>query len=139
MSEHAISNARGWLSTIAGAIAASHALEQGDESAEFDGETFTDAEDVLQRIHEMPLSVEVRGAWHSPGDDEATKPDEFRILLSTGGPALQLVGDLDEHGQPSEPRLQWQDWGTPWTTYHDTSEEEDEALQIFAGCFYFGE
>lgn len=136
---HALSNAAGWLSTIVEAVAAMDALEQGEETAEFDGETFTDSETVLERIHQMPLSLEVRGGWYTPGDSESTKPDEFRILLTTGGPALQLVGDLDEYGQPSNPRLQWQDWGTPWTNYRDTNEEEDEALQVFVNCFYFGE
>lgn len=136
---HAIRNASGWLGTIEEAIAAMQALEEGDDTAEIDGERFTDAEDVLERIHQMPLSLEVRGGWYTPGDSESTKPDEFRILLTTGGPALQLVGDLDEYGQPSNPRLQWQDWGTPWTNYRDTNEEQDVALQVFANCFYFGE
>lgn len=138
MSEHAISNARGWLDTIVGAMTSLEALNEGAESAEFDGETFTDADAVRQRIHEGPLSVEVRSDWHTPG--VASDLGEFRILLSTGGPALQLTGELDEHGQPyGQPVLQWQDWGTPWTTYYDTTDDEDEALKNYACEFYFGE
>jgi len=132
MSEHAISNARGWLSTIVGAMAALEALNDGAESAEFDGETFTDPDDVQNRIQEMPLSVEVRDGWRAPGGE--SEPEEFAILLSTGGPALRVYGDIG-----GEPFLQWQDWGTPWTTYHDTTEQEDEALQAFVGMFYLGE
>lgn len=50
------------------------------------------------------------------------------VLLSTGGPALRIIGGLDEYGQPNEPRLQWQDWGTPWTDHHISEESEREAL-----------
>jgi hypothetical protein len=135
MSEHAIRNAQGWVATIAGAMLALEALNEGDESAEFDGETFTDPDDVQQRIQEMPLSVQVRGGWYQPGTDRTeVEAEEFEILLSTGGPALRLYGDIG-----GEVCLQWQDWGTPWTTYHDTSEYEDEALRAFVGMFYLGE
>ena len=133
MSEHAISNARGWLSTIVGAMAALEALNDGAESAEFDGETFTDPDDVQQRIQEMPLSVEVRDGWKAPGGE--SEPEEFAILLSTGGPALRIYGEISD----GDGLLQWQDWGTPWTTYHDTTEQEDEALRAFVGMFYLGE
>ena len=137
MSEHAISNARGWLSTIVGAMAALEALNNGAESAEFDGETFTDPDDVQQRIQEMPLSVQVRGGWYQPGADRSeVEAEEFEILLSTGGPALRIFGNVWEIGNCE---LQWQDWGTPWTTHHDTTDAEDEALVAFVGMFYLGE
>ena len=42
-------------------------------------------------------------------------PEEFEILLCTGGPACRIVGDLDESCQPSSARIEHQDWGTPWT------------------------
>lgn len=135
MSEHAISNARGWLSTIVATMAALEALNDGAEVADIEGETFTDPDDVQQRIQEMPLSVQVRGGWYQPGADRSdVEAEEFEILLSTGGPALRLFGDID-----GEPLLQWQDWGTPWTTYHDTTEADDEALRAFVGMFYLGE
>lgn len=134
MSDHAIGNAKAWLGTITAAVAAMHALEQGAESAEFDGETFTDYDDVRQRIDEMPLSVQVRTGWFAPGAKDDAMPEEFEILLSTGGPALRIFGDIG-----GEPLLQWQDWGTPWTTYHDTTDEEDEALQVFVGNFWLGD
>jgi hypothetical protein len=37
-----------------------------------------------QRITEHALEVQVREAWHNPG--EKTKPVEYFILLGTGGP-----------------------------------------------------
>ena len=87
-------------------------------------------------MDEYPLEVEVRSDWHNPGEKES--PGEYYILLSTGGPATRITGDLDEHGSPSSARIECQDWFTPWT-YVSTSTEEDEALVKFAQHFYFGE
>jgi hypothetical protein len=56
--------------------------------------------------------------------------------LSTGGPALRIRGELDEHKQPDRAWLEYQDWGTPWTQYFDV--EQDTLLQ-FCQVFYFGE
>lgn len=95
-----------------------------------------DNENAQETIQQDPLSVEVREPWHAPG--ESPKPDEFCILLCTGGPAVRIVGDLDEDGQPYRPRLQHQDWGTPWTEYFP-DELGREALLDYCRCFYFGE
>lgn len=92
-------------------------------------------DDAHQRVTEDALSVEVRNHWHTPGDDD-TKPTDFRILLCTGGPAVQIRGELNEYGEPERAWLEYQDWGTPWTRYFDAS--QDTLLQ-YARCFYFGE
>lgn len=93
-------------------------------------------EAIEQEAREQPLSIEVRGAWHAPGEQPGEQPDEWRMLLSTGGPALRLRGDFNDHGEPTDPAMEWQDWGTPWTL-QDTTSEEDEALCWFAGLFFF--
>lgn len=93
-------------------------------------------EDARQTIQEDALSVEVRSGWHSPGDK--VELGEFNILLCTGGPAVRIIGGLSEHHEPESARLEYQDWGTPWTDYSLTSEEE-ETLLAYASCFYFGE
>ena len=108
-----------------------------DGSGEIDREGDS-AEEIRERIQEGPLSVQVRGGWHTPGDPEGRKPEEYELLLSTGGPTLRLIGDLDEYGEPDTPKIQWQDWGTPWTTYY-TTDKEDAALLAYARCFYYGE
>ena len=105
-------------------------------AATIEGEVQTDAEAVRERIQEGPLSVEVRSGWYLPGGDST--PEEFNILLSTGGPALRLVGGLDEHGTPTRAYLQYQDWGTPWTDYY-AGEGSDAVLLAYAQQFYFGE
>jgi hypothetical protein len=167
MSDHAISNAKNWLESIVedtkalaearesdkiecgqcegtGTITGGLSGDGDDEecpvcdgTGEIDREE--DEEAIYERIQQGPLSLEVRSDWHTPGDPDGRKPGEFRLLLSTGGPALQLVGEVDEYGEPyGTPRLQWQDWGTPWTDYR-TTEEEDSALEDYARCFYYGE
>lgn len=105
-----------------------------DESIEPDGFEF-DEDEARERIQEDALSVEVRSDWQSLGED--LTPAEFCILLCTGGPAVRIIGDL-VRGEPSRPRVQHQDWGTPWTEYFPTAEER-EALQTYCQQFYFGE
>lgn len=90
-------------------------------------------DDARQRIEEDALSIEVRSDWQSIG--ETLEPAEYCMLLTTGGPAVRIIGELD-NGEPSRPRLQVQDWGTPWTDYNDA---ERDVLQAYCACFYFGE
>lgn len=112
--------------------------------AEMETENYTpsdfefDEEEARERIQEDPLSVQVRSGWYSLGDSDADKdPAEFEILLCTGGPAVRIVGDLDR-GSPDRPRIEYQDWGTPWTEYFPEPDER-EALQTYCEQFYFGD
>lgn len=128
-------NAKAWLESIkelTGELKAARNERLGYDRAEA-------AEQAEQAIHESALSVECRGDWYSPGGDGDTgKPAEYKILLATGGPALRLIGDLTEHGEPETARLEHQDWGTPWTRFMTNADDEDVML-TFARCFYFGE
>ena len=63
-----------------------------------------DMDDAQQDIDQSALDVQVRDGWKSPGA-ESDGPEEFEILISTGGPASRIVGDLDEHGQVVNARL----------------------------------
>src|SRR4051812_36069117 len=94
-------------------------------------------EQARERIEADPLSVEVRSDWHTPGDRDGMTPAEYCILLCTGGPACRIVGDLDEHGEPSSARIEHQDWFTPWTE-HFPDDDGRTALLAYARCFYFG-
>ena len=97
-------------------------------------------EDVREEIDEDPLSIEVRCDWRTPGDGD-DKPTEYLILLTTGGPALRIIGDLNEYCEPETAKLQWQDWGTPWNTIwkHETVDIDESVLLDYARCFYYGE
>ena len=106
-------------------------------------------EDAERAIHEDALSVDVRGGWHVPGVCQEPsnqygdgKAVEYRILLCTGGPAVQIVGDLSEHGEPVTAVMQVQDWFLPWTDFHPDNVLHSEYMEIllaYARCFYFGE
>lgn len=134
MSEHAIQNGTGWLETIRELVDKLRKAREDDDQGAI--------ESIEQEISEGPLSVEVRSGWYSPGADDkdiSRKPAEYNILLSTGGPALRLIGELDDYGQPESARLEWQDWGTPWTRLDGVSMEDCDALLEYARCFYSGE
>jgi len=122
--EHARENAKGWLASIEEMLA----------SLTPDASTYETEE--KQNIHESVLSVMVRDDWRQPSSSECREgPDEYEILLTTGGPALRIWGKLDEHCQPHTAELQMQDWGTPWTRYP----APEATLINFASCFYFGD
>ena len=130
---HARDNATAWLATIRELVANLQAAYDADAR---DGAQ--DAADAAQTaIHEAPLSVEVRSGWYRPCDANP-EPEEYRILLTWGGPAAQITGNLDGYGQPDTARLEYQDWGTPWTARPLTALEAADVL-TFAQQFYFGE
>lgn len=94
-----------------------------------------DQDEARERIREDPISVEVRTNWHAIGADDQ-ESTHFRILLMTGGPAVQIMGELTEDGEPERAWLEYQDWGTSWTRYFDA---DQDTLLAYARCFYFGE
>lgn len=96
-------------------------------------------EEAQQTIQEDPLAVEVRSCWQSPCSSEAGKPEEFKILLCWGGPAVQIIGELDDYNQPCEARLQFQDWFIGWTDHFPEDENADEILLEYCQQFYFGD
>lgn len=68
-----------------------------------------DADEARDRIMEDPLSIETRSGWVSVGEEMS--PEEYRIVLCTGGPHVEIVGDLDQHGAPCRARIVYRDWG----------------------------
>lgn len=110
-------------------------LAQLEADCKIDGDEMKDADEARERIQESVLSVQVRSGWRDVGDDHGD-PEEFCILLTTGGPALRIMGELDEHNEPSRAWLEYQDWGTGWTQYFKV---EQTTLLAFCSCFYFGE
>ena len=125
---HAEENAAAWYDNIA------DMMKRRAEARE------VDVDDIDREIDQSPLSVEVRSPWYQPGSDPREHtPCEFCILLSTGGPALRIVGDLDDNGEPTTAQLQWQDWGTPWTEFWPAhSDDARVTLLLFASRFCFG-
>lgn len=130
---HTVAGYHYWVTRESGLSDPDEAEELAElESAAGDCE---DEDDARQRINEDPLSIEVRSDWHAPG--ESAEDAEFCILLCTGGPAVRIIGDLDR-GVPSRPRVQYQDWGTPWTEYFPSSDER-AAIETYCAQFFYGE
>jgi len=101
-------------------------------------EDYHNEDEARQRIHEDALSAEVRSGWHTPGADEDNEDAEYRIVLCTGGPAVQIIGTLGRWNEPDSATLECQDWFTPWTTVHITGDDE-RILMAYVREFYFGE
>ena len=116
------------------AVSASDDLEEFNEllAAAGDCENQDAARD---RIQEDPLSVEVRSGWYTPGD-EPQAPEEFQILLCTGGPAVRIRGELDENCRPDRAWLEYQDWGTSRSDHYVLGGQE--TLLTYCREFYFG-
>ena len=89
---------------------------------------------IQQLVEEDPLSLEVRSGWTSAG--ETLEPEEFSILLCTGGPAVRLRGTLSS-GSVDRCWIEHQDWFTPWQELNTPG--ASDALVWYADHFYVGE
>ena len=111
---HGLCNAQAWTESAVDMIARLNAADD-------DGLR----EAVETEIQESPLEICWRSGWSTRHDVYETA--EAYILLSTGGPALRLIVDVTDM---ESARLEWQDWGTPWTDCHLTSDEEAAWLRF---------
>ncbi len=118
--------------------ALNHFSDEGAEAIECNGYTLTGREDAEEMIHEDPLSVMVRGGWREPGKPSEDSPEEYEILLSTGGPATRIRGKLNQYGEPETAGLEVQDWFVPWKEWRGDGWRA-KTLLTYARCFYFGE
>jgi hypothetical protein len=101
------------------------------EALEIEAGECADSDEARENVQNHPLSVEVRSGWTSYG--VTSTAEEFRIVLCTGGPHVEIRGELD-NGTPSRAWLQYQDWGTPLTQYFDI---EGSTLLAYCQEFYF--
>ena len=115
-----------------------HPYIKGQDTAPEERDLYHDQDAAQQAIYDDPLSVLVRSGWYDAGGAMvgAKGAVEYEILLCTGGPAVRIRGDLDNYGQPQDARLEYQDWGTPWTYYMS---DGAPALVAYAQQFYFGD
>ena len=143
---HAITNARGQLESIK-ELYREFKKQEDLEAWDCGSNVYNwTTEGIREKAQDEALSVEFRSGWSS--NLENMEPEEFKILLSTGGPACQIIDKLDQYKQPTDIEIQYQDWGTPWeplqlnSTYADKSPNitsDYQALEWFCNCFYFGE
>jgi hypothetical protein len=111
-----------------------HRGECTESGADYDTVEYHDEEAASSAIHEDALSVEIRSGWTVLG--EPLEPAEYLILLSWGGPAVRIVGELDMDNEPDSARLECQDWFIPWTEYVLDSYGYD-VLLTYVREFYF--
>jgi hypothetical protein len=131
--ERALDQARAQFESIREMV---EELEAADEARSEDEDGADERyEKADQQIKEDALSVEVRSDWYSPGEE--VRPSEFTILLCTGGPAVRIIGELNQYNEPESARIEYQDWFTKWTEMPLTSDEERIVL-VYCSCFYFG-
>jgi hypothetical protein len=125
---HAAANAAAWCATILDQMAR---LKVACRESGIDEGIY---ETIREEIQESPLSLQIRSDWSDLGS--ALEPAELCILLSTGGPALRIVGTLGRFNCPEDCRLEYQDWGTPWTEYRGIG---SAVLDSWAAQFYWGD
>lgn len=98
-------------------------------AATLDGEEVSE-DDARERIQEDALSVRIFGE-RIDGEWQA---DRFELLLTTGGPAVRIMGELDANNEPDRAWLEVQDWGKPWTQYFLA---DQDTLLTYCRCFCF--
>ena len=76
-------------------------------------------DDAQTRIQEDAISVRVFGELI----DGRWEADKAELLLTTGGPAVRIMCELDQHGEPSRAWLEVQDWFKPWTQYFGAEQD----------------
>ncbi len=130
---HSLQNAKGHIESIVANFEDFTFLESLQVTTQEDENKL---DEIRESINNSALSVEFRSGWST--NSEKLEVEEFKILLTWGGPALRVIGDLDQYKQTENIKLQFQDWGTPWTDFQ-LSENQENALNWFCNCFYFGE
>ncbi len=129
--------AQAQLESIIDLVRAQYVAERGEtpELEDYEFEEGEDHEEKIRRIiQEDALSVQVRSGWARSGS--GLEPEEYAILLCTGGPAVRISGDLGTFNEPETARIEYQDWYTPWEPLSMSSEERDLVLK-YARNFYF--
>ena len=104
--ERAKAQAQAQLGSIMEIMEALEQLGDGTESVDVDGYTYADECELREHAEQQALSAEVRSDWHTPGT-QSDASDEYRLLLCTGGPAVQITGNLDAYGYPEDATLQY--------------------------------
>ena len=123
---HALNNAIGHIQNMVKDFKKDQQLQESND--------YNQQDELRESVLNSALSIQFRSGWET--HFENFKAKEFEILLSWGGPALRVIGEITDYG-PVNPKLQFQDWGTPWTDFEITEDQQD-ALNWFCNCFYFG-
>jgi hypothetical protein len=100
-------------------------------------EAWHDEDRAREAIEEGHYGIQIRSEWHNPGENGADRDGEYKVTLGGGGPASQIVGELQD-GEPYTAIFQFQDLFKPWTDAQTTSDQDDIMLE-WVQQLYFGE
>ena len=133
---HALNNAKGHIESIVEDYEKVSYLESLNPTTQ---EQELIIEETTQSILDSALSIEFRSGWYSSLYDRVRlgEPAEFKILLTWGGPALRIIGEIENY-YAVNPKLQYQNWFEPWIDLEIT-ESQEKALNWFCNKFYFGD
>jgi len=87
-------------------------------------------EDIALEINEYPLEIQINYGWHQAGN-LPDSPVEYKLVLTTGGPHVELVGSLDVDGYPKDAKLVAHSHGKKHTIHHHNCEELLELAEYF--------
>jgi hypothetical protein len=85
---------------------------------------------ALEAIYSDPLEISFRSGWCDLLDSKMD-PAEFRIVLCTGGPHVQLRGDLDENKTPSNVVIEYSDWFETMRQISSLTDEEQKFVDTY--------
>ena len=95
---------------------------------------YTSQDEALDAIQEHPLSIEYRSGWATAGLDLTV--EEVRIVLCTGGPHVEILGELDHNGSVDRVKVVYKDWGTSGEVFDfDRAAVMTYCELIGVGCF----
>ncbi len=104
--------------------------EEFDKLQEAAGDCL-DQDEAEERLFSNALSVEFRSDWET--DPSTLQAAEFRVVLCTGGPHVEIIGELDEADEPKDCEIYWRDWddhGRLNYDEYDTGAVEDYCRRI---------
>lgn len=109
--------------------------DEADELAELLEQvgSYESREEVERELREMPLCIEVRSGWVERGRD--MEAEEYRIVLSCGGPHCELRGDLDNGSAHGPVRVLYSGWAESGELF-DINDEQRRALNYFVNLFF---
>jgi len=87
---------------------------------------------AIDRLHGCAVGASVRSPWVRLTtyceDAEGLQPREYKITLCTGGPAVQLRGELRD-GEPHSAKIEYRDGCERWSTYPFPPETTRELIR----------
>ena len=130
----AIRNAQAKVANILEMMRAYKALLEAPGPVTAGAETYDDMDSLLEHMYCLPLAVDVRHGW-VPAGQAPVDPTEYRLQLTTGGPACQIVGELNIYGEPITARVEFSDWYVPHAEIPLELEDYDSILDFVRLCF----